>query len=221
MILIVLVFILILIFVFIFVNTKNNYIGGMTPYDTVGDTLVFNSLAMNNNINYRQLYDHQPVIKYFYVSPIFIESTSALQTGYLFNCCAIFFTIEKNNYGCHCISTLHAEIAFKEDYFNTNIYRQKIDKIKQVDQIYIFYSAFMPSEEFKYFCSLQKIAIICAKVGRNDLITYNNQNYEITIGELPYVRIDDTQYLKYDISTGIQYGINYIKDNNNNFILEN
>jgi hypothetical protein len=95
MILIVLVFILILILVFIFVNTKNNYIGGMTPYDTVGDTLVFNSLAMNNNINYRQLYNHQPVIKYFYVSPIFIESTSALQTGYLFNCCAIFLPLRK------------------------------------------------------------------------------------------------------------------------------
>jgi len=83
----------------------------------------------------------------------------------------------------------------------------------------MFYSTATPSEEFKSFCSSQTpvIKIIDNPVERNNLITYNNQNYEITIGELPYIRIDDIHYLNYEESTGIKY----IKDNNNNFILEN
>jgi hypothetical protein len=86
----------------------------------------------------------------------------------------------------------------------------------------MFYSTATPSEEFKSFCSSQTpvIKIIDNPVERNNLITYNNQNYEITIGELPYIRIDDIHYYKYEQATGINSSIKYIK-NNDHFIISN
>jgi len=153
-------------------------------------------------------------IIYFYVKPFFIMSEKKLQTGYLYNCCAIFFTIDSVNYGCHCISTHDAEECFMEKHDD--------GKISTPIVIFMFVSAMSPSVSFKDYCSKNNIIIYknYVQVKPNDLITFDNSKYEISKGEYPYIRINETEYEKCDNFVG-EDGKIYTKTEAGEFIVKN
>jgi hypothetical protein len=79
-------------------------------------------------------------------------------------------------------------------------------------KVFVFHFSFDVSKKFKEYCEQKNIIFEgIVRVEFKDLITFNNNNYLITDGELPYVRINNTKYRKY-VNGVVDHGKIYTKD---------